>query len=84
MQVQFIPNKGNTIHIACDLGLRTVISRDLFEDELPMKVDHFIKEVSSERPSHEKERALKDFLITLGKTFQEACNRYRKSNDNIR
>lgn len=84
MQVQFIPNKGDTIHIACDLGLRIVVSRDLFEDELPMKVDHFIKEVSSERPSNEKERALKDFLITLGKTFQEACNQYRKSNDNIR
>jgi len=84
MQVQFIPNKGDTIHIACDLGLRTVISRDLFDDKLPMKVDHFIKEVSTERPSNDKERALKDFLITLGKTFQEACNQYRKSNDNVR
>lgn len=84
MQVQFISNQGDTLHIACDLGLRTVISRDLFDDELPMKVDRFLKEVSSERVSTDTERALKDILITLGKTFQEACNKYRNTNNNVR
>nr|WP_325190317.1 pentapeptide repeat-containing protein [uncultured Selenomonas sp.] len=44
MQVSFPNLKGDTIHLACDLGLRTVISRDLFDDKLPVRVDEFLKE----------------------------------------
>ncbi|WP_083205825.1 pentapeptide repeat-containing protein [Selenomonas sp. oral taxon 920] len=84
MQVQFIPDNGDTIHLACDLGLRTIISRDVIDDKPSMRIDDFMKEISATRVSSEAQRALKDILITMGKTFQEACDKYRKSNDNIR
>ena len=82
MQVQFTPPKGDTIHIVCDLGLRTIISRDLFKDEkISMRLDDFIKGVSAERDIG---RAVKEVLLTLGKAFQDACNNYKKNNDNVR
>ena len=82
MQVQLMPPKGGAVHIACDLGLRTVISRDLFKDEyISVRLDDFIKAASAER---DMDRAFKEVLLTLGKTFQETCNKYRKSNDHIR
>ena len=82
MQVQIMPPQRDTVHITCDLGLRTIMSRDLFKDEkVSMRLDDFIKGISAER---DMDRAVKEFLITLGKTFQEACNNYKKNNDHIR
>ena len=84
MQVSFPDLKGDTIHLACDLGLRTVISRDLFDDKLPVRVDEFLKEALAVSVRDNAQRELKQTLVSIGKTFQEACASYRKDNQQIR
>lgn len=84
MQISFTTPKGDTFHAACDLGLRTVISRDLFDDKLPVRVDEFLKEALAIPARDKKQQELKRMLISIGKTFKEACASYRKDNQQTR
>lgn len=61
-----------------------VISRDLFDDKLPVRVDEFLKEALAVSVRDNAQRELKQTLVSIGKTFQEACASYRKDNQQIR